>query len=155
MFCKFGMWIECANVIRTFDSSDRMEEMHMTQAIGKKKTFMKKRGAGGRSEQYIDLGAMVFEDEAMETYAGTTFKVAEIYRYEDVKTIIKHLYDGHSILIDYTSLANDDLAMKRISTELSSVAEDINGDLAGIGNNLLLATANGIRIDRNKIRGSY
>ena len=56
---------------------------------------------------------------------------------------------------DFTSLANDDLAMKRISTELSSVAEDINGDLAGIGNNLLLATANGIRIDRNKIRGSY
>ena len=117
----------------------------MTQVIGKKKTFMKKAGAGGRSEQYIDLGAMVFEDEAMEAYAGTTFKVAEIYRYEDIKNIIKHLYDGHSILIDFTSLANDDLAMKRISTELSSVAEDINGDLAGIGNNLLLATAKGIR----------
>ena len=127
----------------------------LTTGIGKKMNFMKKAGAGSHSEHYIDLGSMVFEDEAMEAYSGTTFKVAEIYRYEDLKNIIKYLYDGHSILIDFTSLANDDIAMKRITGELSSVAEDINGDLAGIGNNLLLATAKGIRIDRNKIRGSY
>ncbi len=127
----------------------------MTSGIGKKTHFGRKADAGSRSEQYIDLGTMVFDDEVMSSHSGSTIKVAEIYRYEDVKGLVKYLYEGHNIIIDYSSLSNDDTAMKRITAELVSVAEDTNGDLAGIGNNLLLVTTNGIRIDRSKIRGSY
>ena len=82
-------------------------------------------------------------------------RVAEIYRFEDLKHLTKLLYEGNAVLIDYTSISNDDLALRRIVSELQSVAEDTNGDVAGVGKNLLLVTSNGQKIDRNKIRGSY
>ena len=125
----------------------------MSTQMGKKVHFKKSQGHG--EQQYIDLGAMNFEDEISGTHTGSTIKVAEIYRFEDLKKITKLLYDGHSILIDYTSLANDDLALRRISAELHSVAEDVNGDVAGVGNNLMIVTSGGLMVDRNKIRGSY
>ena len=125
----------------------------MTAQMGKKSHFKKSHGHG--EQQYIDLGAMNFDDEASGMHVGATIKVAEIYRYEDLKNLTKHLYDGHTILIDYTSMANDELALKRISAELHSVADDVNGDVAGIGKNLIVVTSGGLKIDRNKIRGSY
>ena len=126
----------------------------MSTQMGKKAPHFKKPQSHGE-QQYIDLGAMNFEDEISGTFTGSTIKVAEIYRYEDLKSLTKLLYAGHSLLIDYTSLANDDLTLRRISAELHSVAEDVNGDVAGVGKNLMLVTAGGLMVDRNKIRGSY
>ncbi len=128
--------------------------INLPSNIGKK-VHRKSQDGHPREEQYIDLGAMGYEDESLTTHAGSTIKIAEIYRYEDLKNLTKFLYEGHTIIIDYSSLANDDLALKRITAELKSIAEDTNGDVAGIGHNLLLVTSNGIRVDRNKIRGSY
>ncbi len=45
--------------------------------------------------------------------------------------------------------------MRRISAELRSVATDVNGDVAGVGKNLIVVTSGGLMVDRNKIRGSY
>jgi len=125
----------------------------MSTQMGSKTHFKKSHGHG--EQQNIDLGAMNFDDEISGIHAGSTIKVAEIYRFEDLKNITKLLYDGHTILIDYSSIANDDLALRRISAELHSVAEDVNGDMAGVGKNLLVVTSGGLMIDRNKIRGSY
>lgn len=125
----------------------------MSTQMGKKSHFKKPHGHG--EQQYIDLGAMNFEDEISGAHAGSTLKVAEIYRFEDLKGLTKLLYDGHSILIDYSSMANDDLALRRISAELHSVAADVNGDVAGVGKNLIVVTSGGLMVDRNKIRGSY
>ena len=124
----------------------------LSTTIGKKKVHAK---GSAREEKYIDLGEMGYEDESLIQHKGSTIKIAEIYRYEDMKNLTKYLYDGHTIIIDYSSIANDELAMTRITNELKSIADDTNGDVAGIGHNLLLATSNGIRVDRNKIRGSY
>ncbi len=121
-------------------------------AMGKRKHIKK---THAREEQYIDLGEMTFDDEAVGALAGSSVKVAEIYRFEDLKNLTKLLYEGHTVMIDYTSISNDDLALRRIISELQSVAEDTNGDVAGVGKNILLATSNGLKIDRNKIRGSY
>ncbi len=120
--------------------------------MGKRKNAKKPHA---KEEQYIDLGEMTFEDEALGVHAGSTVRVAEIYRFEDLKNLTKLLYEGNTVLIDYTSISNDDLALRRIVSELQSVAEDTNGDVAGVGKNLLLVTSNGQKIDRNKIRGSY
>lgn len=122
--------------------------------IGKKSHF-KKSHAHGKEEQYLDLGSMVFDDEALSGHTGSQIKIAEIYRFEDLKNLTKHLYAGHTLIIDVTALANDDLALRRISTELHAVAEDTNGDVAGIGNNLLVVTSGGLTVDRKKVRGSY
>jgi len=108
------------------------------------------------ADQYIDLGELTFEGEgALGVGAKSMVKVAEVYRYEDINELTPHVYNGNILIVDYNSIANDELALKRITNELKSVARDTGGDVAGIGKNLLIATPSGIKVDRTKIKGSY
>lgn len=102
---------------------------------------------------WIDLGAMQFEDEA-EALAGgrSTIRMADIYRFEDLHTLTKYAYGGDILILDYTSIANDPVATKRMSSELKNVAKDTGGDVAGIAKNLIALTPAGVRVDRNKVR---
>jgi SepF-like predicted cell division protein (DUF552 family) len=105
---------------------------------------------------FLDLGAMTFEDEA-GALAGTkgTVRLAEILRFEDLHQVSKLAYQGDIVLLDYTSIANDQIAVKRMSLDLKNVTKDTGGDVAGIAKNLIAITPAGIRIDRNKIRPSF
>jgi uncharacterized protein len=105
---------------------------------------------------FVDLGAMQFEDEAA-SLAGArgTVRLAELLRFEDLHAVSKYAYQGDVVLVDYTSIANDQIAMKRLSVDLKNVAKDTGGDVAGIAKNLLAITPAGIRIDRQKIRPSF
>lgn len=105
---------------------------------------------------FVDLGAMQFEDEA-SSLAGAkgTVRLAEILRFDDLHQISKFAYQGDIVLLDYTSIANDQIAVKRMSIDLKNVTKDTGGDVAGIAKNLLCITPAGIRIDRQKIRPSF
>jgi len=105
---------------------------------------------------FLDLGAMSFKDEA-GALAGNrgTVRLAEILRFEDLHQVSKLAYQGDIVLLDYTSIANDQIAVKRMSVDLKNVAKDTGGDVAGIAKNLLAITPAGIRIDRTKIRPSF
>jgi uncharacterized protein len=105
---------------------------------------------------FLDLGSMQFEDEA-GALAGNkgNVRLAEILRFEDVHEISKLAYQGDIVILDYTSIANDSIAMKRLSIDLKNVAKDTGGDVAGIAKNLIAITPAGIRIDRQKIRPSF
>jgi SepF-like predicted cell division protein (DUF552 family) len=104
---------------------------------------------------FLDLGAMSFEDEA-GALAGTkgTVRLAEILRFEDLHQISKLAYQGDIVLLDYTSIANDQIAVKRMSIDLKNVTKDTGGDVAGIAKNLICLAPAGFRIDRQKIRSS-
>ena len=120
-----------------------------------KKRFGKHRSAT-ETDTYIDLGKMAFDDEGMSLGSGKTMvKVAEVYSYEDVYNLTSQIYGGNLLLIDYGNIAKDTDSIKRIHQELRAVADEIGGDVAGIGNNVLMVTPKGITIDRTKIRGSY
>jgi len=106
------------------------------------------------TDQYIDLSQLHFEEESPLSGAGMV-KVAELYRYEDVSSIAKPVYNGNILLIDYSAVQNDSLTLKRITSELKAVARDINGDVAAIGKNLIVVTPNGIKVDRHKIKGGF
>lgn len=129
--------------------------------ILKKKTFPSSQESEGRhassAEQYIDLSEMSFEDEHLieDAEGGTTVKVGELFRYEDLSLLTSEVYAGNIVILDFTSIANDDLTLKRITSELKHVARDVNGDVAGVGKNLLMVTPQGVRIDRNKIKGGF
>lgn len=126
-------------------------------------TIIKKRPFGPKgegeetvveTESYIDLSDMHFEaDEAGD--ASMLIKVGEIYRYEDLSSMTANVYNGNCLLLDITSITNDDLTLKRVTSELKNVARDTGGDVAGVGKNLLMVTPAGVRIDRAKIRGSF
>jgi uncharacterized protein len=106
------------------------------------------------SDQYIDLGQLNFDEESPLGGQGMV-KVAEIYRYEDISTIAKPVYNGNILLVDYSAVQNDSLTLKRITSELKAVARDTNGDVAAIGKNLIVVTPNGIKVDRHKIKGGF
>lgn len=123
-----------------------------------KKPFKKLvEGSGSAdTDSYIDLGELTFEEDApLGEPAQHWVRVAEIYRYEDLADLATHVYNGHILLLDYTSLANDELALKRITADLRNVSRDTGGDVAAVGKNWLMATPTGVKIDRNKIKGSY
>ena len=105
---------------------------------------------------FLDLGAMQFEDEA-SGLAGNrgTIRMAEILRFDDLHNATKLAYSGDIVIIDYTSIANDQNSVRRMSIDLKNVAKDTGGDVAGIAKNLLALTPAGIRIDRQKIRPSF
>jgi hypothetical protein len=106
---------------------------------------------GREPRKYIDLNEY---DTGMDAQAsGPMIKVAEVYRYEDVRKLSDIVYNGDILFIDYSSIANDDLTLRRIISELKSIAKDVNGDVAGIGKNFLAITPSGMKISRKKIRG--
>jgi uncharacterized protein len=65
------------------------------------------------TDQYIDLGAMFFAEES--NLGGSSVKVCEIYRYEDVNNLTQPVYDGNILLIDYSNMANDTAELKRVT----------------------------------------
>jgi SepF-like predicted cell division protein (DUF552 family) len=57
--------------------------------------------------------------------------------------------------VDISALSTDDAAMRRVANELKSVARDVNGDVAGVGKNILAVTPTGVYINREVLRGPY
>jgi SepF-like predicted cell division protein (DUF552 family) len=104
------------------------------------------------SETYIDLGAIEFEDEP-QNRARTKVKVAELHRHEDLADLLNLVYNGHIVLIDFSPIATDELAMRRVSNEIKNVTRDTGGDAAGVAKNMLMVVPGGIAIDRKVMRG--
>ena len=109
----------------------------------------------GKTEgrKFIDLNSFRFPEEKQGI--TTTLKVAEIYRFEDVRRITDQVYGGNIVLLDCSNVSNDEILMRRVIEEVKAIGRDINGDVAGLGKNLIAITPKGIVIDRTRIRGSY
>ena len=108
------------------------------------------------SEKFIDLGDIDIEGLDLESGAGgMELRVAEVTTFDDLGPVIDQVYDGNMILVDISALSTDDSAMRRVANELKSVARDVNGDVAGVGKNILAVTPTGVFINREVLRGPY
>ncbi|HKZ58624.1 MAG TPA: cell division protein SepF [Candidatus Thermoplasmatota archaeon] len=114
------------------------------------------RRAEADSDKFIDLGEMDAGDFEMEGEGSRVdVKVAELHRFEDLSNVTTHVYKGSVLVIDFSAIASDDTAMRRMSTELKAVARDVKGDVAGIAKNMLVVTPAGMTIDRKVLRGPF
>src|SRR2546422_11366606 len=111
-------------------------------------------GGASEADTYIDLAELSFENEggSLGEPAEHLVKVAEVYRYEDIADLTTHVYNGKILLIDYTSLACDDLALDRITAEVKSAVRDCGGDVGGGGEDVLLVSPAGGQIGAAKIQ---
>jgi hypothetical protein len=100
--------------------------------------------------RYVDLTTYTPPPTARK--AGMEVRVAEIDRFEDVRDLSSYVYDGDMLIIDFTPIANDELTMRRVISELKQLTQDVGGDLAGVSQNLLLVTPRGVKINRRKLR---
>ena len=109
----------------------------------------------GSTEGYIDLekyeGTMKDGEQSAHMYV----RIGEIQRYEDLKEFTDYVYGGNVLILDFSPIAEEEVLLKRITNDLKKMVSDINGDIAGIGNNLMILSPSDVKIDRRKLRGRY
>ena len=105
---------------------------------------------------YVDLEKYV-EPTAGESSGDAKMyvRVGEIQRYEDLKEFTDYVYGGNILILDFTPIAEEDVILKRITNDLKELAKEINGDIAGIGNNLMIVSPANVKVERRKLRGKY
>ena len=118
-----------------------------SKIFGEKKT--------GLTEGYVDLEKYVETKTSETSSAKMHVAVGEIQRYEDIKAISDYVYGGNVLILDFSPISDEEVILKRITNELKKMADDIGGDIAGIGNNLMIISPSGVKVDRRKIRGKY
>jgi len=103
---------------------------------------------------YVDLEKYIESAEGAQP-AKMYVRVGEIQKYEELKELTDYVYGGNVLILDFTAVAEEEVILKRITNDLKKLVSEINGDIAGIGNNLMIVSPSGVKIDRRRMRGRY
>ncbi|MDD5503196.1 MAG: cell division protein SepF [Candidatus Thermoplasmatota archaeon] len=115
--------------------------------------FFKKKEVKTEAPAYLDLGEYAQTHVTSGEDKGTLhIKMAEMHRYEDMRDIVQLVYDGNVVVMDFSPVSGDDIVMKRIGNELKQMTNDIHGDIAGLGQTMLILAPAGVKVDRQKLR---
>jgi SepF-like predicted cell division protein (DUF552 family) len=116
-----------------------------SKIFGKEKT--------GTTEGYIDLEKYADAQVGGKSGARMHVAVGEIQRYEDLKNLTDYVYGGNVLILDFSAISEQEVLLKRVTNELKRITDDIGGDVAGIGSNLMVVSPNGVNVERRKLRG--
>ena len=108
----------------------------------------------GDVEGYVDLEKYV-ESSGVTEIANMYVRVGEITRYEDLKEFADYVYAGNVLILDFSPIAEEEVILKRITGDLKKLAKEINGDIAGIGSNLMIVSPSNVKVERRKLRGKF
>ena len=115
--------------------------------------FLEKLKLIGKSKEddysEVDLGQF----EEVSGSPDIILRVAELGRVEVLPEIKQEIYAGNIVLVDIAGLKRDKAALDRAIGELKKAIDDISGDIAGVGDDLIILVPAGIRIDREKVVG--
>jgi len=92
----------------------------------------------GTTEGYIDLEKYADAQVGTTSAARMHVAVGDIQRYEDLKDLTDFVYGGNVLILDFSAISDQEVLLKRVTNELKRITEDIGGDVAGIGNNLMV-----------------
>ena len=67
---------------------------------------------------------------------------------DDIKEFTDYVYGGNVLILDFSPIAEEEVILKRITNDLKKLTEEINGDIAGIGNNLMIIAPSDVKIER-------
>jgi len=118
-----------------------------SKIFGEKKT--------GTTDGYIDLEKYADAQGGSAQGARMHVAIGDIQRYEDLKELCDYVYGGNVLVLDFSAIADQEVLLKRVTNELKRITDDIGGDVAGIGSNLMIVSPSGVKVDRRKIRGKY
>jgi uncharacterized protein len=109
----------------------------------------------GDVKGYVDLEKYVYSSGDQTVPAKMYVRVGEIQRYEDLKEFTDYIYGGNLLILDFSPIAEEEVILKRITADLKKLTGEINGDIAGIGNNLMIISPSDVKIERRKLRGTF
>lgn len=104
--------------------------------------------AAGQGEDYVELGSQQGSKEDRSRVLVRPFVMED---FEDIKEVLDVLRDGTTIaLINIKPLKDKDLVeLKRAVSKLRKTCEAIDGDIAGFGEDYVVAVPYFARIHRN------
>ncbi len=102
----------------------------------------------GGEEEYVELGA----EEEEDTRAKIVVRPFRLEEFEDVKMVVDSLREGKTIaLINIKPLKEKDiLELKRVINKLRKTCDALGGEIAGLGEDYVVATPAFARIYRTK-----
>jgi SepF-like predicted cell division protein (DUF552 family) len=100
-------------------------------------------------QEFIDLRGFEGPDASDAPFE---VRVAEMHQVEDIKALSGLVYDGDMLIIDFSPIADDEVSLQRVTKEFKKIADDVDGDVAGLGDETLIVTPSGVRVDRRKVR---
>jgi SepF-like predicted cell division protein (DUF552 family) len=103
-----------------------------------------------REDDYEDIDLGQFEEGER---AHVMLKVAELSKIDILPEIKREIYAGNIILVDIAGMKRDKAALDRAIGELKKAVDDVSGDIAGVGDDMVAIVPSGIRIDREKVVG--
>ena len=109
----------------------------------------------GDVKGYVDLEKYAYSSGDQAIPAKMHVRVGEIQRYEDLKEFTDYIYGGNLLILDFSPIAEEEVILKRITADLKKLTGEINGDIAGIGNNLMIVSPSDVKIERRKLRGTF
>ena len=109
----------------------------------------------GDAKGYVDLERYVESSGDQTVPAKMHVRVGEIQRYEDLKEFADYVYGGNVLILDFSPIAEEGVILNRITNDLRKLTGEINGDIAGIGNNLMIISPSDVKIERRKLRGKF
>ena len=104
-----------------------------------------------QTDTYVELGANPQKEEQQSKVIVRPFVIEE---FEDIKEILDVLREGSTIaLVNIKPLKDKDLVeLKRAISKLRKTCEAIDGDIAGFGEDYVMAVPYFARIHRNKTK---
>ena len=107
------------------------------------------------TENFIDLSDYSTEMTEALAAGGMYVKIAEITSYEQLRAVTNFVYDGNILILKVGPIADDEEHLKRVSRDLKQLSYDINGDVAGLGKDIIIITPAGVKVDRTKHTPSF
>lgn len=105
-------------------------------------------------EDYVDLDTDESEEITGTEPAELYVRVADMSTLNELPELKKEVYNGNMVIVDISLLKRDKLNTDRAIKELKMVASDVHGDIAGLGEDKVIVTPTGVKIDRTKVLSS-
>ena len=114
--------------------------------------FKRSSGSLAAMEDYKEIDLSEYEGVAEEE-AKMYIKVGKMASTNELTAIKKEVYGGNIVILDISLIKNDEIALNRVLRDLKQMAEDIRGDVAGVGEDQVILAPTSVKVDRTRILG--
>lgn len=105
-------------------------------------------------DDYMDLDLASYETASGDEPASMYIKIATINDLKDTPRVKEEVYNGNIVIIDIGRLKMDKITYERVVKDLRDVAQDVSGDIIGLGDQkYLVITPMSVKVSREKIGG--
>ena len=109
----------------------------------------------GRSgdDDYVNIDLGQFEEISAGSPSEILVKMAELNDLEVLSEIKTEIERGNLVLVDISPMRREKDLLDEAIGELKASVEDLRGDIAGLGDNLVIVVPRRMRIDREDVLG--